>query len=77
MEEDTPELIWLGDKLPMICDVSMHVFYLAPSPGSAKQHDVINQYAASLQKVWECSFGKEHVKQAQTIQSIATHYGRV
>ena len=70
MDDDSPELIWLGDKLPTIYDVSMHVFYLAPTPGSGKRVDVINQYAASLQKVWECSFGKEHVKQTRTIHRV-------
>ena len=48
----------------------MHVFYLVPTSSSAKRQDVINQYAASLQKVWECSFGKEHVKQATTIHRV-------
>ena len=38
--------------------------------GSAKQQDVINQYAASLQKVWEGSFGKEHVMKAPTIHRV-------
>ena len=70
MDDDPPEFIWLGDKLPTIYEESVHIFYLSPTANSTKRQQVINQYSASLQQLWICSFGKEHVKLNTTIPRI-------
>ena len=48
----------------------MRLFYLSPTANSTKRQEVINQYSASLQQLWICSFGKEHVKLNTTIPRI-------
>ena len=69
-EDDGSNLIWLGDRLPMIYDVSLHIHYLAPRPQSGRRLEVINQYAASLHALWVRSFGTEHVKLMKTVPKI-------
>ena len=69
-EDDGSNLIWLGDRLPTIYDVSLHIHYLASRPRSGRRLKVINQYAASLHTLWVRSFGTEHVKLMKTVPKI-------
>ena len=70
MEDECSNLIWLGDKLPTIYDVAVHIFYLAPTPTAEKREDTIHQYASALHEIWVRIFGAEYVKPIKTIARI-------
>ena len=70
MQDECSNLIWLGDKLPTIYDVAVHIFYLASTPTAEKREDAIHQYPSSLHELWVCSFGAEYVKPIKTISRI-------
>ena len=70
MEEDSPDLIWLGDKLPTIYEATIHIHYLSPTAIAEIRDSVIRQYASSLHDLWIRSFGSEYVKPYKTITRI-------
>ena len=70
MEEDSPDLIWLGDKLPAIYEATIHIHYLSPTATAEIRDTVIHQYASSLHDLWVCSFGSEYAKLCKTIPQI-------
>ena len=56
MEEDSPDLIWLNEKLPTIYEATVHMHYLSPTATAETRGTVICQYASSLHDLWVCSF---------------------
>ena len=57
MEEDSPDLIWLGDKLPTIYKATIHKHYLSLTATAEIRDIVIFQYASSLHDLWVHGFG--------------------
>ena len=70
MEEDSPDLIWLGDKLPTIYEATIHIHYFSPTATAEIRDTVIRQYASSLHDLWIRSFGSEYVKPYKTFPRI-------
>ena len=70
MEEDSPDLIWSGDKLPTIYEATIHIHYLSPIAKAEIRDTVIRQYTLSLRDLWVSSFGSEYVNPYKTISRI-------
>ena len=70
MEEDSPDLIWLGDKLPTIYKATIHTHCLSPTATAEIRDTVIHQYPSSLYDLWVPSFGSKYVKPYKTIPRI-------
>ena len=54
---DSPDLIWLGDKLPTIYEATIHKHYLSLTATAEIRDIVICQYASSLHDLWVRGFG--------------------
>ena len=70
MEEDSPDLIWLGDNLPTIYKATIHIHCLSPTATAEIRDTVIHQYPSSLYDLWVPSFGSKYVKPYKTIPRI-------
>ena len=61
--------IWLGDRLPTICDVAQAIFHYSKTLNSNKRKEVVHRYAVAVRNIWIKSFTEKHVLSLTSVKN--------
>ena len=66
MDEDD---IWLGDRLPTICDVVQTIFHYSETLNSNKGNQVTHRYGVAVRNIWIKSFTEKLVLSLTSVKT--------